>query len=216
MQSRIGLFRGTVVRHELNGQCKVFIKEIYPPEYENKPDMLPDAEIGTPIFGGGVCGNGMFSYPNIGTTVWVMFQNGDQNLPVILAQTLGGGGSNKQYKKLIKMSGEVDDAYEHVMNIGKSKITISETGYVEILTQEGENYSKLTMNCDGNVIVDSSNSITLTTDKMFINADQHIFVTTQIKDEKNTFVTQITTPQFRVKASELIELNSPSNQKQYT
>lgn len=42
------------------------------------------------MFGGTNKGNGMFSYPNIGSVVWCFFQNGDQNFPVFFAATLGG------------------------------------------------------------------------------------------------------------------------------
>ena len=52
--------------------------------------MLPSARQASPIFTGCHNGNGMFSYPNIGSTVVCMFINGDANTPIYFATLLGG------------------------------------------------------------------------------------------------------------------------------
>jgi len=91
-----GFYRGIVVQHCDHGKCKVFIPTVYAQEYADDPNKLPLAEQASPLFGGTNNGNGMFSYPNIGTVVWCFFQDGDINLPVYFAATLGGPQATNQ------------------------------------------------------------------------------------------------------------------------
>ena len=72
------------------GKCKVWIPGVYPSEFKDDPTSIPWAEQAMGLFGGGSAGNGSFSYPNIGVAVWCFFANGDQNLPVYFALSLGG------------------------------------------------------------------------------------------------------------------------------
>ena len=39
-----GFYRGKVLKHEDFGRCKVYIPGVYPQEFEDKPESLPDAE----------------------------------------------------------------------------------------------------------------------------------------------------------------------------
>jgi uncharacterized protein involved in type VI secretion and phage assembly len=52
----------------------------------------------TPQFAGSNNGNGVFSYPNIGSTVICVFANGDQNMPITLGSLLGGMNAFGQYE----------------------------------------------------------------------------------------------------------------------
>jgi len=72
-----GIYRGKVIQHLTHGYCKIFIYGIYPDVWETMPDMLPRAEQASPLFAGTNNGNGVFTYPNIGSMVWCMFANGD-------------------------------------------------------------------------------------------------------------------------------------------
>lgn len=65
----LGMYRGKVLKHLENGILKVYIPGVYPDEWSTTPDKLPDAEVVVPMFGGNNNGNGVFSYPNIGTMV---------------------------------------------------------------------------------------------------------------------------------------------------
>lgn len=93
-----GFYRGTVLKHLTFGKCKVYIHGVYDPTLIDTPDLIPDAEQAAGIFGGCNTGNGIFSYPNIGATVWCFFANGDQNYPVFFASTLGGDNAFGQYE----------------------------------------------------------------------------------------------------------------------
>jgi hypothetical protein len=55
----------------------VYVHGVYPSEWESKPELLPICMQMTPQFAGSNNGNGVFSYPNIGSTVVCVFANGD-------------------------------------------------------------------------------------------------------------------------------------------
>ena len=142
-----GFYRGTVIQQLEHGLCKIYVYGVYHKSFIDNPDRLPIAEPATPLFGGGNNGNGLFSYPNIGSTVWVFFANGDQNYPVYFAQTLGGIRAKYQYD-VITDNAEHDDAiyyenpqiYEvepvsgytsfgqHRFSVGKTNTTMFESG----------------------------------------------------------------------------------------
>lgn len=73
----VGMFRGKVLKHLPHGYCKIMVHGVYPQDWEAQPDMLPSAEQASILFGGTNQGNGVFSYPNIGSSVWCWFANGD-------------------------------------------------------------------------------------------------------------------------------------------
>ena len=68
-----GFYRGQVLKHCSQGKCKLWIPSVYPIEWRNNPDMIPDAEQAAPLFGGSFAGNGVFSWPDIGSIVWCFF-----------------------------------------------------------------------------------------------------------------------------------------------
>lgn len=107
-----GHYRGVVKSHGLNGLCKAYIPSIYPAEYENSPNDLPWAEPAQSITMAGRGGNGIFSYPKIGSTVWVFFEGGDINHPIMIASTLGSSENFDKDKYIIKtdtLTIEVDE-----------------------------------------------------------------------------------------------------------
>ena len=142
-----GFYRGTVLQQLEHGLCKIYVYGVYSKNFINDPNRLPIAEPATPLFGGGDNGNGIFSYPNIGSTVWVFFANGDQNYPVYFAQTLGGMRAKYQYD-IVTDNAEHDDSvyyenpqmYEvepvsgytsfgqHRFSVGKTNTTMFENG----------------------------------------------------------------------------------------
>ena len=135
-----GFYRGKVVRHCVSGygRCKVFIPGVYPDEKENDPDSLPDAEQISPLFGGSLDGNGVFSYPNLGSIVICGFWNGDQNMPFFFGSTLGGPDSGDIYSKIDSLKVDPkkvesgDDATLHSIQVHNSTIDIYERGDIEI------------------------------------------------------------------------------------
>lgn len=101
-----GFYRGIVKKHLDNGRCKIWIPAVYDIKYKDSYDSLPDAQQATPLFGvssgtdDAANGNGLYSYPEIGTIVWCFFENNDINLPVYFAATREFGQSEASYKEL--------------------------------------------------------------------------------------------------------------------
>jgi hypothetical protein len=63
-----------------------------------------------------------------------------------------------------------DDAYIHKIHVKNSDIEIYETGMIKMHTESGSNNCNFTMDADGNIIVDSTTSITFKTKQFKIDA----------------------------------------------
>jgi hypothetical protein len=105
-----GIYRGIVKDNTGDkGRCKVFVKCVYPDEFENEPSALPWAEPAMPLFFGNYTSDagsqnaetGLACWPKVGAHVWVFFCEGDFNYPIMVASIQGGNGwiseHNKQY-----------------------------------------------------------------------------------------------------------------------
>lgn len=183
-----GNYRAYVLLHGPAGKVKLFIPGVspgatIPSEISADTDyinLLPWAEPAAPIFGGSNNGNGVFSYPNIGSTVWCFFENGDYLRPVYFAACEGGERAKTQYSVARPMpSDPVDDAYVHVFNVGASYIRISETGNITLRVRSSDgNSSTITMNANGNIDIDSTTQITITSPVLRISCPNQISIDT--------------------------------------
>ena len=222
-----GFYRGKVIQHLNYGKCKIFVPSVYPSELEDKPEMLPDAEQASPLFGGTNNGNGMFSYPNIGTIVWVFFENENQNRPVYFAATLGGEIANEQQNegfmavrdnvqpnddptKDTTKNGE--DSQQHMINCGDSRITIRESGQIDIKCEDEKEKTKsrIFMDKTGSIQIEASQSIQLTTPAMTINAQDQLEINTTTMVIRANNELQINTPQFASVNSNSFTVKSPA------
>ena len=161
-----GFYRGKVVQRSSNkhGLLKIWIPGVYPEEWEDQPSMLPDAEPASPLFAGCNNGNGMFSYPNIGSTVWCFFQNEDQNFPVYFAATYGGTEAAGQFATCEAIPTSEDGAYIHKICCGKTTILLTETGNLKLETRavdSSDNPKSVVIQLDqsGNLKIHGSTSI---------------------------------------------------------
>lgn len=141
-----GFFMGKVVKHLSQGMCKVYIPGVYPPTLEKEPDKLPDALQVAPMFGGSFKGNGVFSYPNLGSTVMCGFLNEDQNRPIYWGVIQGGEDASNQYGEArceitedSQKSG--DDARVHKISVDKATVKFYESGKIEIKTFKDRKYA---------------------------------------------------------------------------
>lgn len=173
-----GMYRGIVLKHLSRGKCKIWVPGVYPDEwqYPENFDRLPDAEQASPISFGTNEGLGVFSYPNINSIVWVFFQNDDQNMPVYFAAALGGQNAADQWSNVrIKPNVYPEDAYVHKIAVKNSNITIYETGVIKVETTDGRNQScTLSMDDHGNIIIESTSTITLKTKQLLLDADTQV------------------------------------------
>ena len=82
-----GNYRGIVKMHGEKGYCKIYFPGVYPSTYESNATILPWAEPAQPLFVGGGISNGVFQYPDIGSTVWGFFEAGNINKPIFFASS---------------------------------------------------------------------------------------------------------------------------------
>lgn len=168
-----GFYRGKVVQRSSNkhGFLKIWIPGVYPQEWQTTPAKLPDAEPASPLFAGCNNGNGMFSYPNIGSTVWCFFQNEDQNFPVYFAATYGGPDAAGQFAACEPLPDKSDGAYVHKICCGKTTILLSEVGNLKLETRTVDSKDNpksvtLTLDQSGNLKIHGSSSIDIDTRDM--------------------------------------------------
>ena len=174
-----GFYRGIVLKHLSNGKCKIWIPTLHPEEWNSyeKADLLPDAEQASPLSFGTNKGLGIFSYPNIGSVVWCFFENGDQNLPVYFAASLGGPEAISEWDDSRRMAGShPDDAYVHHIQVKNSDVYIHETGVIEMSTHDDANLNScsLVMDQDGNITIGSSSRIILKSKQIKIDAETQL------------------------------------------
>lgn len=129
-----GLYRGTVIQHLPHGRLKVFIYGVYPDEYFNHPELLPICEQLTPLWGGSANGNGSFSYPNIGSSVFVQFANEDVNQPIAIGATLGGQNAYNQYNNIKAQDEAVSK--KHLLTTGMAHLQMHESGKISAYVQQ--------------------------------------------------------------------------------
>lgn len=216
-----GFYRGKVLEHMSNGMCKVFVYGVYPDEWQNSPEKLPPAEQASALFAGSNMGNGVFSYPNLGATVWCFFANGDQNYPVYFAATLGGSSASQRWNEARcnctgKNIAKGDDAYVHKIDVNKTTVKLWESGYAEIVTRfskptddsegdfegdaatmgegQGEDTAKIVLDGKGNVIVTSTQQVQVTAPAIKIKADDTI---------------DVSAPVMKVSAGKMLEVSAP-------
>ena len=177
-----GFYRGTVLQHLSNGMCKVFVYGVFPDEWRSAPDMLPPAEQASALFAGSNSGNGVFSYPNIGATVWCFFANGDQNQPVYFASSLGGSSASMRWDEArcnatADTVSSGDDAYVHKIDVNKTTIKLWESGYCEIVARnEGEDSVRVVLDGKGNVIVTATQQLQVQAPSINIKAGDRFTV----------------------------------------
>lgn len=174
-----GVYRGKVVKHLSNGKCKIWIPTIHPAEWNSfeKADLLPDAQQASSLAFGAVDGLGVFSYPNIGSVVWCLFENGDQNLPVYFASQLGGKEACEQWDQSRCVPGShPNDAYMHHIEVRNSHIYVSEYGNIKITTHDSSKSSKSTIVLDpnGNITLESTSTIALKAKNISIDGSTQV------------------------------------------
>lgn len=222
-----GFYRGQVIQHLDGGRCKVFVPGVYPDRYADSPDDLPPAEQAAPLFGGTCLGNGTFSYPNIGTVVWLFFENEDQNRPVYFAATLGGelaveteGSGFKAVRDNVcpDIAPELDttrngqDSQQHMVNCGDTRVVLRESGQLDILCSDalGGTSSHVFVDSDGSVQIRTSQSIQIDTPSLKVTAHDKLEVnTTSLVVRANNEI-QVNSPQVATVAANTFSVKSPS------
>ena len=176
-----GMVRGIVVKNDdtefQRGRCKVYIPGVYPEKFkENDGELLPWCEPCQPLFcggGGDLHNNGTFQCPDVGSTVWVFFENNDITRPVMFGQTTDSNG---------KFDNNICKVYWEGMYIEMDKsthtITASATNVTAVAEKVLNGYAE-TINLTSTVTNVHSTNINMYGDTL-INGAVHITGTTKI------------------------------------
>lgn len=192
-----GIFKGQVIAHLPCGRCKVWVPDVYPEEfleesselkdvYGNnlKGAMLPDAEQASPLFGGGITGNGSFSYPKLNSYVWCMFEREDINHPVYFAAAIDVTDMSKTAKNSFietTVNSESGKVLRHIIKCGKSKITFDENGTI---TLENDSMAFIKLG-EGNTIEINAGTLTLNGNLIDLHANDGIVLNSETNIDIN-------------------------------
>lgn len=214
-----GFFKGVVVEHCAKGKCKVFIPGVYPDNLESNPDALPEAEQITPLFGGSNKGNGIFSYPNLGSIVLCGFYNEDQNFPFFFGSILGGELPKEEYSEIrpdteISSIQSGDDSRIHKINVDQASITFWESGAIKIETASDRKESPdkqciIDITNDGNINIKTSTQIHLESPDIMIDTERMTINTQSFKMNVGTG-TELKTSTLNVQANSEIDVSAPT------
>lgn len=186
-----GMVRGTVINNDdtenNRGRCKVYIPGIYPEKFkENNGELLPWAEPCQPLFcggGGNYHNNGTFQCPDIGSTVWLFFENNDIQRPIMFGQTTDYEGKFATNICKVYWEGmyvEMDKSTHTITTSATNVVAIAEkelNGYCETanLTSVTTNLSATTLNVNSSTINMTGNTL--------INGTVHITGITTIDSD---------------------------------
>lgn len=136
-------YRGIVLDFDEleRGKCRIFVPGVYPEEYRDKPEFLPDAFPTASLFGGnfeategsqntqtGICG-----WPKAGAHVWVFFEQGNISMPIYFAACQGGEGWISDHNKQWKLQTDnVTIIFDETEGDDVDRITVKATGNVLI------------------------------------------------------------------------------------
>lgn len=167
-----GMFRGIVVNNDdaefLRGRCKVYVPGVYPRSFrDNNGEQLPWAEPCQPLFcggGGDNHDNGMFQCPDVGSTVFVFFDNRDITKPVMFGQTTDKAGFFYNTKCKMFWEGMYIE-----MDKTTHTITASAENIVAFASEDLQGFAN-TITLTANETLIDSRSIDMKSDKVTITA----------------------------------------------
>jgi len=163
-----GFQRGIVKAHSNFGRCKIYWPAAMPAEWnkDDNVDNLPDAEQATSLFMFGSAndsnnGNGVFSYPEIGSIVWGFFENGDSNHPVYFAGTMMANEENKNVYS--RVQNKQESVFNLQTNNGTLTVTINDdTSWISISqkksAESNEGDASITLFKDGGITINAPNA----------------------------------------------------------
>lgn len=179
-----GLYKGTVVQHLRSGRCKIFIPGIYPEEWGTTAiNKLPPAEQISPMFAGSFGGNGVFSYPSLGSIVACGFWNGDSNLPYYFGAIQSDDTAMSSYVDYAQIDAtdktvqDGTDAPMHSIVVKNSVIKFNEAGEIKLMTKGSEsdkNFTCISQDSHGNISIVGNGTVYIKCNDFKVDADNKI------------------------------------------
>jgi len=146
MEPSYGNYRGVVKQSDgKTGFCKIFVPSIYPSDFNEMPEKLPNAEPAMPLANGNSPGvldsppanisifldaSGDHCVPEVGARVWVFFEGGNTKYPVYFASipvadtwVSEGSGIVTKNTKSVKIKIDESALIQAKSDINPNKIT---------------------------------------------------------------------------------------------
>lgn len=186
MQEFLANYRGKVIDNTGDkGRCKIYVPSIHPStiegissDSESYASKLPWSEPACPLFAGSTDGQGMCSWPEVGSWVWVFFEGGLLKNPVYFAAINGGNAWVSEHNN------------QYVIQTQKTKLTIDDnTGEVTLIVAKGVNIETPITTIKGDAEIDGELHVTgniagdaevqdyirtMSGDRIIFNAHKHI------------------------------------------
>lgn len=151
------MFYRAIVENNLDpegyGRVQVRVMGVHDEGSSVSTSALPWAEVSGGTDFGLVNGVGITSILRVGTMVWVFFNNDDFNFPVVMGTIKGSSDVNDIAKGSYGNIATIKTASGHIISLGDA----GGDEKVEIKHSTG---SKITIQADGSIIIDSINNIT--------------------------------------------------------
>ena len=133
-----GFHRGIVRKQMSDGRVKVFVPGIHDPQFEadGNEDFLPNAELMMPLFAKSIDQSGFFGVPDVGSIVWVFFQNQDVNYPVVVGTTLNAvpGFGKASWNRCLRKKKYV----KQLLKNGNAEVSLDENGSIDLTVNSME------------------------------------------------------------------------------
>lgn len=174
------------------------------------------------MFGGSYGGNGIFSYPNIGSIVVCGFLNEDQNFPIYWGTIQGGENAKEQYRDV---RGDVssesildgDDARVHKIRVDHATVKIWESGHIEIKSFSDRKYCtgneqpdvgcQIDISESGTINVKATTQICIESPDIMINTKRYTLNCQTMKVNAGN-QTELNTQSLNVKAEEQVDVST--------
>lgn len=134
------------------GRVQVRVYGIHDEGNSVSTSALPWAEVSGGTDFGLVNGVGITSILRVGTVVWVFFNNDDYNFPVVFATVKGASDINSVAKGSYGNIATIKTASGNIIELG-------DAGGAEKIEIKHTSGSKITMQADGTIIIDSVNNM---------------------------------------------------------
>lgn len=134
------------------GRVQVRVMGVHDEGSSVSTSALPWAEVSGGTDFGLVNGVGVSSILRVGTMVWVFFNNGDFNFPVVMGTIKGASDVSDVAKGSYGSIATIRTASGHIIELG-------DAGGAEKIEIKHSSGSKITMQADGSILIDSVNNM---------------------------------------------------------
>lgn len=186
-----GFYRGTVLKVNDDGTCKVFVPGIYNNVYSLSADYLPTAYRADPLIGPGTGKDGFYTLPLSGSVVWCFFENEDITKPVYFSYDCRNDTShNSQFAAVMNKieSGKPEESVGAFLQFGNIDMKLKTDGdfilnstsnLSTVSTVEIDQTGKMRANAQGSIEIETKQDIAVNANNMSQNINSSVSINTK-------------------------------------